>query len=139
VRKRERLRSHSLPSGPIVVAPHGVGPRPFHDASRHRHDDSLLAAYGIRSPFVAFTGTIEPRKGLPTLVEAFARIAGADRRLRLVLAGGEGWGSDDVRDAVAAAAFQHACCVRATCPMPRSHRSSDVPRSLRYRRRRGFA
>jgi glycosyltransferase involved in cell wall biosynthesis len=98
----DRLRTHAPPSGPIVVAPHGVDHSRFTTRANGADDDAVLAAHGIRSPFVAFTGTIEPRKGLPTLVDAFARIAGDDRRLRLVLAGGEGWGSDEVRDAVAA-------------------------------------
>jgi glycosyltransferase involved in cell wall biosynthesis len=97
-----RLREHAAPSGPIVVAPHGVDHERFTDHAPAAADDALLAGHGIRSPFIAFAGTIEPRKGLPTLVDAFARIARDDRALRLVLAGGDGWGSDQVRDAVAA-------------------------------------
>jgi glycosyltransferase involved in cell wall biosynthesis len=97
-----RLRQHAPPAGPIVVAPHGVDHTRFTNHADATVDDALLAVHGIRSPFIAFTGTIEPRKGLPTLVEAFSRIADDDRSLRLVLAGGEGWGSDRVRDAVAA-------------------------------------
>ena len=53
-------------------------------------------------PYVAFAGTIEPRKDIPTLVRAFARIADAHPKLRLVLAGGDGWGVDAARDAIAA-------------------------------------
>ena len=96
-----RLRIIAPPSGPIVVAPHGVDHARF-TPTVEADDDATLASYGIRAPFIAFTGTIEPRKGLPTLVEAFARIAVDNRPLRLVLAGGDGWGSDRVRDAVAA-------------------------------------
>ena len=96
-----RLRSLAPPSGPIVVAPHGVDHERFSPVVEPS-DDAVLAARGIRSPYIAFTGTIEPRKGLPTLVDAFARIAIDNRALRLVLAGGDGWGSDSVRDAVAA-------------------------------------
>jgi glycosyltransferase involved in cell wall biosynthesis len=95
-----RLQALAPPVGPIVVAPHGVDHERFSPVVGH-DDDATLASHGIRAPFVAFTGTIEPRKGLPTLVEAFARVASDDRRLRLVLAGGDGWGSDLVRDAVA--------------------------------------
>lgn len=95
-----RLRSLAPPSGPIVVAPHGVDHERFSPVVEPS-DDAVLAARGIRSPYIAFTGTIEPRKGLPTLVDAFARIAIDSRALRLVLAGGDGWGSDSVRDAVA--------------------------------------
>jgi glycosyltransferase involved in cell wall biosynthesis len=96
-----RLRALAPPSGPIVVAPHGVDHARFTPTVAPA-DDATLAVHGIRAPFIAFTGTIEPRKGLPTLVEAFARIAVDNRSLRLVLAGGDGWGSDQVRDAVAA-------------------------------------
>jgi glycosyltransferase involved in cell wall biosynthesis len=98
----QRLRRNALPSGPIIVAPHGVDHTRFTPVADAAADDEILAAHGIRAPFIAFTGTIEPRKDLPTLVEAFARIADDNRALRLVLAGGEGWGSDRVRDAVAA-------------------------------------
>lgn len=97
-----RLRRHALPSGPIVVAPHGVDHTRFTPRADAADDDAVLSVHGIRAPFIAFTGTIEPRKGLPTLVDAFAQVAADDRRLRLVLAGGEGWGADQVRDAVAA-------------------------------------
>jgi glycosyltransferase involved in cell wall biosynthesis len=88
---------------PDVVIPHGV------DHARFRVDDSAtptdlaaLGARGIVPPYVAFTGTLEPRKDLPTLVAAFAAVAGARPDLRLVLAGGDGWGADAVRDAIAA-------------------------------------
>src|SRR5262249_31314139 len=40
-------------------------------------------------------------KNLPSLVHAFARIAPAEPDLRLVLAGGDGWGADAVRNAIA--------------------------------------
>jgi glycosyltransferase involved in cell wall biosynthesis len=97
----ERLRRIALPTGAIVVAPHGVDHERF-SATVDPRDDAILASIGIRAPYVAFTGTIEPRKGLPTLVDAFARIAHEHRSLRLVIAGADGWGSDEVRDAIAA-------------------------------------
>ena len=65
-------------------------------------DLAQLAALGIRPPYVAFAGTLEPRKDLPTLIAAFARIAPARPDLRLVIAGRDGWGSSAVRDAAAA-------------------------------------
>ncbi|HEX4491659.1 MAG TPA: glycosyltransferase family 1 protein [Acidimicrobiia bacterium] len=98
---RERLRRVALPTGPIVVAPHGVDHERFNDAVRPT-DDAVLATHGIRAPYIAFTGTIEPRKGLPNLVEAFAGVAREHPKLRLVIAGADGWGSDQVRAAIAA-------------------------------------
>jgi glycosyltransferase involved in cell wall biosynthesis len=72
------------------------------DPSGGADDLRALARYGIRPPFVASAGPIEPRKNLPALVAAFARVAGASPDLRLVLSGGDGWGAAQVRDAIGA-------------------------------------
>ena len=88
--------------GPIVVAPHGVDHDALHSHGRRTTTTRRSRRTASAPPYVAFTGTIEPRKDLPTLVDAFARVAADNRPLRLVLAGGDGWGSDRVRDAVAA-------------------------------------
>ncbi len=96
-----RLRAHCSPRGDVVVVHHGVDHERFHPVADAAADLELLARRGIEPPFIAFSGTIEPRKNLPSLVEAYARIAHAEPDLRLVLAGGNGWGADAVRDAIA--------------------------------------
>lgn len=57
----------------------------------------FLAEHGIVRPFVLSVGTLEPRKNLPTLLRAFARIAGEVPH-DLVLAGPEGWMTDEIHD-----------------------------------------
>ncbi len=57
-----------------------------------------LAAGGER--YVLALGTVEPRKNLPALVRAFAALAGADLDIRLVIAGGNGWGSEELTRAI---------------------------------------
>jgi glycosyltransferase involved in cell wall biosynthesis len=59
--------------------------------------DRVRRQYGLRRPFVLFTGTIEPRKNLSRLVEAFAALGDVDAEL--VIVGPEGW-----NDQLAAAA-----------------------------------
>ena len=54
-------------------------------------------------PTILALGTVEPRKDLPGLVEAFDRIAGRHPALRLVVAGPDGWGVEAFEAAVAAA------------------------------------
>lgn len=49
--------------------------------------------------FWLFVGTLEPRKNLVTLLDAYASLPRADR-LPLVLAGGRGWQYDDIFDRV---------------------------------------
>ena len=90
----------------VRVIPHGVDHqrfRPTPDPSA-LDDATALAALGVRRPFVAFVGTIEPRKDVPTLVRAFDRMAPGHPELSLVLAGVDGWGGKAVSAAVAAAA-----------------------------------
>jgi glycosyltransferase involved in cell wall biosynthesis len=97
---RAQLEKVLAPAAPVFVAAHGVD----HDRFTTADDDDLrrLAAIGIRPPYVAFAATMEPRKDVPTLIDAFARIAPAHSDLTLVLAGRDGWGATAVRDAAAA-------------------------------------
>ena len=66
-------------------------------------DEEVLAGYGLQRPFVLVTGTVEPRKNLPRLVEAFAGLPEDARRgWTLVLAGAPGWETDRTFAAAAA-------------------------------------
>lgn len=87
--------------GVDVVAHHGVDHEHFRADGDEVADLAALAAHGITLPYIAFTGTIEPRKDVPTLVRAFALVARDRPELRLVLAGGDGWGAGELRTAVA--------------------------------------
>ena len=99
-----RLDALCHPTGLVSVVHLGVDPvwfRPLREDAGTR-DRETLAGVGVSGPYVAFVGTIEPRKDVPSLVRAFDRIAGEDSDLSLVLAGRNGWGTAAVDDAVAA-------------------------------------
>ena len=68
-----------------------------------RGDPAAGARAAGGSRYVLALGTIEPRKNLPTLVEAFDRVARHDDDLRLVLAGPPGWDADRVAAAISTA------------------------------------
>ena len=55
------------------------------------------------APYVLTVGTVEPRKDHPALVRAFDAVAADDREIRLVIAGPDGWGADQLKAAIAAA------------------------------------
>lgn len=84
----------------VVAIPNG--------APRRRDDAEIdgLAARGRTiagaDDYIAFVGTLEPRKDVPALVRAFDALASDRPGLRLVLAGPDGWGVDDVDAAIAA-------------------------------------
>lgn len=78
----------------VHVVAHGVDPiAEIVDA------ESLLPTAG--RPFVLFIGTLEPRKGVPRLIEAFDLIAPAIPDHLLVLTGAPGWGGDAIDRALA--------------------------------------
>lgn len=63
---------------------------------------------GLRKPFILFVGTLERRKNVTTLVEAFARIAGtAD--LQLVMVGRPGYGFSEIQAAIRRQACPDRC------------------------------
>lgn len=98
-----RLQRILEPSAPVVVAPHGVDRsrfRPSADASVIDADLEALAAVGVVPPFLAFVGTLEPRKNVPGLIEAFSRSAAHHPGLSLAIAGRAGWGARDVDHAI---------------------------------------
>lgn len=61
-------------------------------------DPSLIVEkWGIRAPYCLFIGTMEPRKNLGRLLEAFALAGDSLGDHCLVIAGGAGWGRVDIK------------------------------------------
>jgi glycosyltransferase involved in cell wall biosynthesis len=98
----DRLRARLTPTAPVHVIPHGVDHARF-GPNASPDDDDALRAMDVHSPYVAFLGTLEPRKDVPSLVAAFDRVAANEPELTLVIAGLDGWGARAVTDAIAAA------------------------------------
>ena len=91
--KRDVVRRVGLPENRVVVTHEGCEPRfrPVLSAAARR---DVATRYGLPPRYVLAVGTLEPRKNLTTLLEAFARLrrdGEVDADLRLVLAGARGW------------------------------------------------
>jgi glycosyltransferase involved in cell wall biosynthesis len=72
------------------VIPLGKGPS-FHPGLNPVLVGEVALRYKIRSPYILFLGTIEPRKNLPRLVGAYAQLINSYPDHRLVIAGMKGW------------------------------------------------
>jgi glycosyltransferase involved in cell wall biosynthesis len=88
--RRDALRLYRLDPGKIEVIPEGVDAR-----FRPEVDDTIVSAvrrrYDLPERFILCISTIEPRKNLTTLLEAYAALRHDHPDVRLVIVGGKGW------------------------------------------------
>jgi glycosyltransferase involved in cell wall biosynthesis len=82
-----------VPEAKVAVTYEGAGSqyRPLSISDEKRMD--LRKKYNLPEQFLLYVGTIEPRKNLERLIEAYYLYKGEvpDSELKLVLAGGKGW------------------------------------------------
>jgi glycosyltransferase involved in cell wall biosynthesis len=81
----EACEAAGIEPGRLRLVPWGVRTRPFADDEAAK----IIRGYGLESPYVFFSGTIEQRKNLLRLLQAFEKLERTD--VELVLAGPEGW------------------------------------------------
>ena len=84
--KKDIVRFYDLPEEKIDVIYNG-GPR------RHPEPfDFAQGKLGVEgSPFILYVGTLQPRKNIGTLLEAFSRFKQSYPEFKLVVAGKKGW------------------------------------------------
>jgi len=119
--KADLIRQFKVPEGKVTVVYEGVDRNRFlppRQLARRRggvaeevtklETEEVKERYNIRGPYILFVGTVQPRKNLRRLIEAFSMITGPARalhgpglegRLQLVIAGRPGWLFDDIYSA----------------------------------------
>ncbi len=98
VRRADAILAPSRATAEDLVARTRVDPRRVHVTplaatlpEGGREVDEVLGRLKVRTPYVLFVGTLEPRKNLVRLVRAYRRVAAAGLPHALVLAGPMGW------------------------------------------------
>ncbi|MDW8325912.1 MAG: glycosyltransferase family 1 protein [Anaerolineales bacterium] len=88
--RRDALRFYKLNPNKVCVIPEGVEPRfaPISDPQSLR---AVRERYSLPQRFILYVGTIEPRKNLNTLLEAYAVLRRSLPEVGLVIAGSKGW------------------------------------------------
>lgn len=89
--RRDIVRLYGLTPSRVHVVHEAAAPS-FKPVTDRDELERVRRAHGLPDRFVLYVGTIEPRKNLPTLLEAFARRSRAgDLPHRLVCVGPYGW------------------------------------------------
>ncbi len=79
----------------IHIVPLGVDEKYFIKSDSNSIYETLIK-YKISSPYILYVGAIEPRKNIPTLIKAFAKVLNNYPEFKLVLAGRAGWKNEEV-------------------------------------------
>ncbi len=95
--KRDLQHFYGTDDSKISVIYHGVDSR-FRPIDSRAAIEAVLGRYGIRSPYLLFVSTVQPRKNVTRLIEAFARARQQTgmREATLVLAGKRGWMAEEI-------------------------------------------
>lgn len=87
----------NVPEKKITVIPNAVDHTVYHTGYSSRQVKKALEKYGIRTEYILYLGTIEPRKNLERLIGAYERLCLERKQVpQLVLAGRKGWLCDGI-------------------------------------------
>jgi glycosyltransferase involved in cell wall biosynthesis len=86
---RDLAELYGVDRGRVTITPLGVE---VPDEPDHAGARRLLGELGVRGPFLVAVGTLEPRKNLPRLLDAFGEAAAELPDHWLVVVGPVGWG-----------------------------------------------
>lgn len=84
----------------VDVVLHGIDHVRYTPHADATVDAKLRTRVGVSGPYVLWVGALEPRKDVPTLVEAFARLVREGTAETLVLAGPAAWGARQVAEEI---------------------------------------
>ena len=94
--KRDIVRLLGVPEHKVTVVYEAASPY-FREMNSPELAQRVMGRFGLRSDFVLFVSTIEPRKNIPALLRAFRQLLDVYHPdLKLVLAGEKGWLYDEV-------------------------------------------
>jgi glycosyltransferase involved in cell wall biosynthesis len=95
---RDVIGRLGAPAAQVHVVRLGVDHARFRPRDAGEARARVQAALGIQPPYVLSVGTLEPRKNLATLLQAYRLLP--DDAPRLVLAGGRGWGNQRLSEEI---------------------------------------
>lgn len=99
--RQDVIKTYGKHPEEVVVAYPGV------DRVHFRRQEAVTLStvakrYRLSKPFALFVGTIQPRKNLVRLLEAFSSLSSAGKEFELVIAGQRGWLTEEFDQALSA-------------------------------------
>lgn len=101
----------------VFAVPYGVAPlfRPVKDCAAI---EAICNRYSLPRQFILYVGNLEPRKNLPVLLQAFARLTQRGLPHALVLAGSRGWKDAEIFSTMKELGLASRVCFPGYIPQP---------------------
>ena len=93
--RRDAVRILDIPEEKIFTVPLGIGEE-FHPITDVSLLEDCRRRYNLPQVFMLYVGLVEPRKNLPLLLDAYARLAKEEDPPPLIVVGRLGWMYEDV-------------------------------------------
>ncbi len=94
--KSDIIKKYNVSSSEVAVVYPGIK-KISNSKYQIANMDELRKKFGISNKYILFVGTLQPRKNVEKLIEAFAKLKRDD--MNLVIVGKKGWMFDDILDA----------------------------------------
>lgn len=98
--KKDIVKYYKINRDKITVIYPGYDEDRFNQNLSSVKTSGILEKYKINKPFILFVGTIQPRKNLIRLIDAYKNISKKNKDINLVIAGKMGWLYDRIVDEV---------------------------------------
>lgn len=90
--KNDIIKTYKVPSSKVSVIPVGIKEM----KETHMTKQDLFEKYDIASPYILFVGTLQPRKNITRLIEAYSTL---DTDAQLIVVGKKGWQYEEILSA----------------------------------------
>jgi glycosyltransferase involved in cell wall biosynthesis len=85
--KREIIKYYSVEPEKIIVAPNALDRQWINALADKNEFEFIKSKYGLPEKYILYLGTLQPRKNLPFLLQAYAKIRNKIPDIKLVIAG----------------------------------------------------
>ena len=90
------IKTYKANPDKVVVTYLGIKSE-FSKKVKYTNMEELKKKFGIKGNYILFVGTLQPRKNIVRLIEAFSKVS--DKNLQLVIVGKKGWQYDEILSA----------------------------------------
>lgn len=89
--KRDIINEYGISEAKIKVIPVGIK-----ENLTIMERSEFNKKYNVKNPYILYVGTLQPRKNIVRLVEAFSKISKTQKELELFIVGRKGWNYDEI-------------------------------------------